>query len=84
MIVDPYRPGVDDTIFSGFAGPNDLTFNFSDAGAVQPIADVGIPRHAYVTNYSESTIAVVDLEPGSVNENRVLAKLGHSPDGFNP
>jgi DNA-binding beta-propeller fold protein YncE len=84
MIVDPDRPGVDDTIFSGFSGPNDLTFNFSDPGSAQPIADIGLPHHAYVTNYSESTIAVVDLEPGSPNENRVLAHLGHSPDGFNP
>jgi hypothetical protein len=37
-----------------------------------------------VTNYSESTVAVVDLEPGSPYENRVLAKLGHPTDGFNP
>ncbi|HEX8954169.1 MAG TPA: hypothetical protein VF945_20075 [Polyangia bacterium] len=84
MIVDPDRPGVDDTIFSGFAGPNDLAFNFSDATSTQPIADLGLPHHAYVTNYSESTIAVVDLEPGSPTENRVLARLGHPADGFNP
>ncbi|HWE30346.1 MAG TPA: hypothetical protein VHB97_20210 [Polyangia bacterium] len=84
MIVDPDRPGVDDTIFSGFSGPNDIAFNFSDAGSAQPIADAGLPRHAYVTNYSESTIAVVDLEPNSATENRVLARLGHPPDGFNP
>ncbi|HEX6838654.1 MAG TPA: hypothetical protein VF334_18880 [Polyangia bacterium] len=84
MIVDPDRPGVDDTVFSGFSGPNDLTFNFSDPNSVQPIADVGLPHHAYVTNYSESTISVVDLEPGSPNENRVLAHLGHPADGFNP
>jgi len=84
MIVDPDRRGVDATIFSGFAGPNDIAFNFADPGDVQPIANVGVPRHAYVTNYSESTVAVVDLEPGSPYENRVLAKLGHPTDGFNP
>ncbi len=84
MIVDPDRPGVDDTVFSGFTGPNDVAFNFSDVGSAAPIADIGLPRHAYVTNYSESTIAVLDLEPGSPNENRVLAKLGHPADGFNP
>jgi len=84
MIVDPDRPGVDDTIFSGLAGPNDLTFNFSDVGSQIPIADVGMPHHAYVTNYSESTIPVVDLEPNSPTENHVLARLGHPPDGFNP
>jgi hypothetical protein len=84
MIVDPDRPGVDDTVFTGLSGPNDIAFNFSDAGSSQPIADVGLARHAYVTNYSESTIAIVDLEPNSLTENHVLARLGHPPDGFNP
>ena len=83
MIVDPDRPGVDDTIFSGFSGPNDIAFNFSDAGDPHPVTQL-LPRHAYVTNYTESTVAVVDLEPGSVTENRVLARLGQPPDGFNP
>jgi len=84
MIVDPDRPGVDDTVFSGISGPNDLTFNFSDVGSQLPIADIGLQHHAYVTNYSESTIAIVDLEPNSPTENHVLARLGHPPDGFNP
>jgi hypothetical protein len=84
MIVDPDRPGVDDTVFSGLAGPNDLAFNFSDVGSDLPIADVGLEHHAYVTNYSESTIAIVDLEPNSPTENHVLARLGHPTDGFNP
>ena len=84
MIVDPDRPGVDDTVFSGLSGPNDLTFNFSDVGSELPIADVGLQHHAYVTNYTESTIAIVDLEPNSPTENHVLARLGHPPDGFNP
>ncbi|HEX6835093.1 MAG TPA: hypothetical protein VF334_00895, partial [Polyangia bacterium] len=84
MIVDPDRPGVDGTVFSGIVGPNDITFNFSDEGSVQPIADVGLGRHAYVTNYSESTIAILDLEPGSPTENRVIGKLGLPTDGFNP
>jgi hypothetical protein len=83
MIVDPDRPGVDETMFSGFGGPNDITFNFSDPGVPNPIAQLA-PRHAYVTNYSDSTIAVVDLEPGSITENQVLARLGMPPDGFNP
>ena len=53
MIVDPDRPGVDDTIYDGFNGPNDIAFNFSDATDPQPITDIGLPRHAYVTNYTE-------------------------------
>ena len=40
MIVDPDRPGVDDTIFSGLSGPNDIAFNFSDDGADHPIAQL--------------------------------------------
>ncbi|MCU1277839.1 MAG: hypothetical protein JWM53_1385 [bacterium] len=84
MIVDPDRPGVDDTIFSGLSGPNDIAFNFTDDDAADKITRVGVPRHAYVTNYSESTVAVVDLEPGSPTENRVLARLGYPPDGPNP
>jgi len=84
MIVDPNRPGVDATIFSGFSGPNDITFNFSDPG-VTPVTQQIIPnKHAYVTNYSESTIAVVDLEPSSPTQNRVIGKLGHPLDGINP
>lgn len=83
MIVDPDRPGVDETVFSGLSGPNDLTFNWSDVGSQLPIADVGLPHHAYVTNYSESTIAVVDLEPNSPTENHVLGRLGNPPGGIN-
>lgn len=81
MVVDPDRPGVDDTIFSGMGGPNDIDFNFFGDGG-QPVGGIG--RHAYVTNFSESTVAVVDLEPGSPTENRVIARLGFPPDGFNP
>jgi hypothetical protein len=84
MIVDPDRPGVDATVFSGFSGPNDITFNFTDPG-VTPATQQLVPnRHAYVTNYSESTIAIVDLEPNSPTQNRVIAKLGHPVDGSNP
>jgi DNA-binding beta-propeller fold protein YncE len=84
MIVDPDRAGVDATIFSGLTGPNDIAFNFTDDGDAHPVTPLGAGRHAYVTNYSESTVAVVDLEPGSPTENRVLARLGFSTDGLNP
>ncbi len=84
MIVDPNRPGVDATIFSGLTGPNDITFNFTDPGVTPATTQILPNKHAYVTNYSESTIAIVDLEPGSPTQNRVLAKLGHPLDGFNP
>jgi DNA-binding beta-propeller fold protein YncE len=84
MIVDPDRPGVDETIFSGLSGPDHIAFNFTDDGVSHPVAQLGVGRHGYVTNYSESTVAVVDLEPGSATENRVLARLGLTPDGLNP
>lgn len=35
-------------------------------------------RKLYVTNFLEDTIAVVDLEPGSVTENRVVLRLGRA------
>jgi hypothetical protein len=92
MIVDPDRPGVDDTVFSGFGGPNDLTFNFPNYGEIDAAGNKSslnvitpvAPAHAYVTNYTESTVSVVDLQPGSPSENRVIARLGFPPDGFNP
>jgi hypothetical protein len=85
MIVDPDRPGVDDTIFNGFAGPNDVAFNFANDDDPTSVTSL-LPRHAYVTNYSDSTIGVIDLEPHSTTENRVIARLGYplGSDGFNP
>jgi hypothetical protein len=43
-----------------------------------------MPRRGYVTNFSESTIAVLDLEPGSPTENQVIARLGFPPTGTQP
>lgn len=55
-------------------------------GVVQSIIDVGRGpqtvvvaegrQKLYVTNFLEDTIAVVDLEPGSTTENRVVLRLG--------
>lgn len=89
MIVDPDCPGVDDTVFSGLGGPNEVAFNFGNAGEPEPDADPVLaqgapPPHAYVTNFSESTIAVIDSTPGSETENRVVARLGFPPAGYNP
>jgi hypothetical protein len=66
MVVDPNRPGVDDTILVG-RGPNDVTFG------TDPLT--GQPR-GYVTNFSENTISVLDLQPGSPTENRMVARIG--------
>jgi hypothetical protein len=82
MVVDPDRPGVDDTIFAGLGGPNDLAFTFDDDSADN--AGTTPLRHAWVTNYTESTIAVIDLQPGSPTQNQVIARLGFPADGPNP
>jgi hypothetical protein len=81
MIVDPDRPGVDTTIYSGLAGPNDVAFTFADAQDGSLFDPPPPWQHAWVTNYSESTISVVELAPGSANENRVIARLGFPQDG---
>jgi hypothetical protein len=76
MIVDPDRPGVDETILVG-RGPTELAFNYS--GEETPAAErLPTPRHrrAYLSLYSESTIGVVDVEPGSPTENRLIARIG--------
>jgi DNA-binding beta-propeller fold protein YncE len=74
MVVDPDRPGVDETILTG-RGPNEISFNFSSDGEaevdVEPMA-----RRGYVTTFTESAIAVIDLQPGSPTENRVIARIG--------
>lgn len=95
MIVDPDRPGVDDTVYTGLGGPDQIAFNFpndSDDPSVDPNADLDpalagqplLPKHAYVTNFTESTVALLDLDPGSPTENRVIARMGFPPTGFNP
>jgi hypothetical protein len=85
MLVDPDRPGVDDTIFSGLGGPNDLAFTFDDEPDPVPngATDPQPLRHAWVTNFTESTISVVDLDPNSATQNQVIARLGFPPDGRN-
>jgi hypothetical protein len=74
MVVDPDRPGVDETILVG-RGPNDIVFNFASVDGT----DIDAPprrRRGYVSLFSESTIGVLDLEPGSPTENRLVARLG--------
>lgn len=50
-----------------------------DAGrGPQSLAVSNINQQLYVTNFLEDTVAVVDLEPGSRTENRVVLKLGRT------
>jgi DNA-binding beta-propeller fold protein YncE len=76
LIVDPDTRLVLETILLG-RGPNEIAFNFT--GDETPIADqLPEPKHrrAYVSEYTESTVAVIDLDPGSPFENRVIARIG--------
>lgn len=40
-------------------------------------------RRGYVSNFTDSTIAVIDLEPGSPTENRVTSRIGITSPPFN-
>ncbi|HEX4457457.1 MAG TPA: hypothetical protein VIA18_05785, partial [Polyangia bacterium] len=84
MMVDPDGVGVTDTIFSGFGGPNQVDLNYGNYDDTPPPAtvwDVQLPWRGYVTNYLESTIAVVDLDPSSPTYNHVIGRIGMPPNG---
>jgi YVTN family beta-propeller protein len=76
MVVDPDSARVDETILTG-RGPTEITFNFTgdETPAAQRIPEPA-HRRAYVTLYSESTIGVIDLDPGSPTENRMIGRIG--------
>jgi YVTN family beta-propeller protein len=74
MVVDPDAPGVEDTILVG-RGPNEVVFNFGDSD--DPDAPLTPPaRRAFVSQYSEMSIAVIDVDPGSPTRNRMVARIG--------
>lgn len=76
MVIDPDRSLVDDTILVG-RGPSEMAFNYTgpetDAANQLPTPT---HRYGYVALYNESTVAVIDLEPGSRTENRMVARIG--------
>ncbi len=74
-VVDPDERIVTARISVG-AGPNDIAFNFP--------SPAGSPLRGYVTNFTDSTIAVIDLEPGSPTENRVIGRIGITSPPFTP
>jgi DNA-binding beta-propeller fold protein YncE len=71
MVVDPDVPVVTQSILVG-GGPNDIAFNFGNDDAEPP----PLHRRAYVTNFSDSSISVIDLDPGSPTELRAIGRLG--------
>jgi hypothetical protein len=70
-VVDPDLGQVTDTILLG-RGPNDIAFNFGPGIREPP----GHRYRAYVTEYVDMNVAVVDLVPGSPTENRVIGRIG--------
>jgi hypothetical protein len=70
-VIDPDLAIITDTILVG-RGPNDIAFNFGDG--IQPATP--LPRRAYVTNFTDSDVSVIDLERGSPTENRVISRIG--------
>lgn len=76
MVVDPDTTLIEATTLLG-RGPNEVAFNFTGLEAA-PGTALPEPKHrrAYVSEFGESTIAVIDLNPGSEFENRVIARIG--------
>jgi hypothetical protein len=67
MLVDPDLPGVLDTIVVG-RGPAEVVYHEDE--------NFSPKRRAYVSNFGEWTISVIDLDPGSMTQNRVVARIG--------
>jgi hypothetical protein len=68
-VIDPDLSEVLDQISVG-NGANDIAFNFGP-GMAEPAH-----RRAYVATYSDSAIAVIDLDRGSPTEDRVVGRIG--------
>jgi hypothetical protein len=72
MVVDPDAPDVLDTVLLG-RGPNDIAFNFGDDDVTPPKPPA---RRAFVTQFSEMSVGVIDLDPNSPTRNRLVARIG--------
>ena len=71
MVVDPDLAEVVETILSG-SGPNDIAFNYGD-GLDQPEP---AHRRAFVSNFVESTLSVIDLEASEPASWYLVSLLG--------
>ncbi len=74
MVVDPDRKEVLDTILLG-RGPTQIAYWTPPEPTTLADGRV-LAERAYVTNFSEWTISMIDLHPGSPTENRVIARIG--------
>ncbi len=71
--IDPDAAVVTDIVLLG-RGPNDVAFNFGAGSDAEPAH-----RHAFVTEFAQSTVAEIDLDPKSPTHHRVIARLGLPP-----
>lgn len=72
QVVDPDLGRIEDTILVG-RGPNEIALNFDDPALDNPTPAA---RRGYVSNFTEATIAVIDLDPSSPTYNRVIGRIG--------
>ncbi|MSP60664.1 MAG: hypothetical protein EXR72_10050 [Myxococcales bacterium] len=88
-VVDPDLPSLVDTILVG-RGPNEIAFNFDPdpdcekakvKRACMPEPPAG--RRAYITNFVDMNVSVIDLQRHSKTENRVIGRIGLSSPPFN-
>jgi DNA-binding beta-propeller fold protein YncE len=63
-VVDPQAPPLVKAIIEAGHGPTALTFSPTD------------PTVAFVADYADNEVAVIDLEPGSLTEYMVVQRLG--------
>jgi hypothetical protein len=70
-VVDPDLASVVDTVLVG-RGPSEIAFNFG------PGMPAPAHRRAYITEYVDMNVAVVDLDPGSPTFDRVIGRIGVS------
>jgi YVTN family beta-propeller protein len=78
MVVDPDLARVTDIVQVG-RGPNDVAFyprSADGSGVLLDPKSGASRRFAYVSHFSEHTLGVIDVTPGSPTENRLVGRLG--------
>jgi DNA-binding beta-propeller fold protein YncE len=73
--IDPDLARINDTILVG-RGPNQVVFDDTP--------DLVPSQRAWVNNFLESSIGLIDLVPGSLTEKRMIARLGNPVPPKNP
>jgi hypothetical protein len=75
-IVDPDVAQVVDITLVG-RGPNEMAVNFGP-GIARPADPSAFRPRAYATSFLDNSISVIDLEPATRTQNRVVGRIGFS------